>query len=246
MEIDQSKRISWVLFWTFWAIYLLASLGTLGMLFFDFGTVKENERQLLINSFLVETAIAISALFYSLFKLKKKEMPMPPAVTGASVSEGLEEKKYDVFIAAPMASFNNNEEYVKARNEVMKVYNALVDACQYKVYCALSNCETMDEFNAKNVSAIEDIDALKTSRIFIMILPRKMYSGVIFEAGYALSRKMFSVYFVEKRSDLPFMMQELPDIYEHVQAHAMNISHSYDCVAKMIRRDKHNLFKVGS
>ncbi len=242
MEINQSGRISWILFWTFWLIYLLASLGTLGMLFFDFGSVQVDERKLLIGSFLIETAVAIIALFYSLFKLKKRSTPSP----AQPISSSVENIKYDVFIAAPMASYENNNEYVAARIEVMKVYDALVEFCQYKVYCAVSDCKTMEEFNAKNVSANEDIQALKSSRIFIMILPRRLFSGVIFEAGYALARQMFSVYFVEKRADLPYMMQELSDIYPFIHSHAVDMSHGYDCIEKMIRRDRHNLFKVTS
>ncbi len=70
MKESQSNTISWILFWTFWAIYVLTCLGCLGMLFFGFGTVLENERGILINTFLVETAVAIFALYYSIFKLK--------------------------------------------------------------------------------------------------------------------------------------------------------------------------------
>ncbi|NSY32783.1 hypothetical protein DS891_04100 [Pseudoalteromonas sp. JC28] len=62
-----------VLFYTFWLIYLLSSLATLAMVFLDFGTVQADERELLINAFLVETAVAIFALFYSLFNLKNKK-----------------------------------------------------------------------------------------------------------------------------------------------------------------------------
>jgi len=71
MKEDQSISISLVLFWTFWSLFVLSALGTLGMLFFGFGTVQESERPLLISAFLVETAVAIGALFYSLFNLRK-------------------------------------------------------------------------------------------------------------------------------------------------------------------------------
>jgi hypothetical protein len=242
MDSDQSTRISWILFWTFWSIYILAALGTLGMLFFGFGTVHEDERQLLINSFLVETAVAIFSLFYSLFKLKQKTAKV--SEVEKVVVDHEKNKEFDVFIAAPMASYSNNEEYVAARREVMKVYNALINHCQYKVYCAVANCETMEEFNSKTVSASDDIQALETSRIFIMIFPRKLFSGVIFEAGYALARHMFSVYFVSKHHDLPYMMQEISDIYPFVHAHVVAIDDGYDGIANMIRTDKHKLFKI--
>ena len=65
----------WTLFLTFWAVYILSAAGTLGMLFLGFGTVLPSERSILIGAFLVESAVAMSALFYALFKLS------PPART---------------------------------------------------------------------------------------------------------------------------------------------------------------------
>jgi hypothetical protein len=70
--MDRSDRTTaFVLFWTFWAIYVLGAIGTLGMLFFGFGSVRDTERPTLTNAFLVETAVAIVALFYSLWRLRR-------------------------------------------------------------------------------------------------------------------------------------------------------------------------------
>ncbi|MCP5006002.1 MAG: hypothetical protein GY941_18995 [Planctomycetes bacterium] len=70
MKENQRISINLVLFWTFWGLFVLSALGTLGMLFFDFGTVQKSERPILVTAFLVETAGAIGALFYSRFKLR--------------------------------------------------------------------------------------------------------------------------------------------------------------------------------
>lgn len=66
----QTKNL---LLYVFLSIYVLTAIGTLAMLFLGFGAVKDSERQLLINTFLIESALAIGALFYSLWGLKKKE-----------------------------------------------------------------------------------------------------------------------------------------------------------------------------
>ena len=62
-----------LLLYVFLGIYVLTALGTLSMLFLGVGAVLDDERSLLINTFLVESAVAISALFYSLWGLKQKE-----------------------------------------------------------------------------------------------------------------------------------------------------------------------------
>ncbi len=67
----QKNTMRWVLFWTFWAIFTLTSIAVLAMIFFNFGNVQVGERSTLINTFIIETGVAIIALFYSIFKLTK-------------------------------------------------------------------------------------------------------------------------------------------------------------------------------
>jgi hypothetical protein len=66
----QTKNL---LLYVFLSIYVLTAIGTLAMLFLGVGAVRDDERQLLINTFLIESALAIGALFYSFWGLKKKE-----------------------------------------------------------------------------------------------------------------------------------------------------------------------------
>lgn len=76
MERKQKTAIGWILFLTFWCVFVLTCLGVLAMLFFNFGFVKPNERGILINTFLVQTAAAVGALFFSFFNLRKQQSPV--------------------------------------------------------------------------------------------------------------------------------------------------------------------------
>lgn len=71
MESKQKVVISWILFWTFWVIFVLSCLGTLAMLFLGFGEVQDTERATLINMLIGEVSVGLIALFYSVFNLKK-------------------------------------------------------------------------------------------------------------------------------------------------------------------------------
>lgn len=62
----------WILFWVFVALFVVIVLGTLGAVFFGFGNLTESERSTLFNIFLVEIGVAVVALFYSIFGLKKR------------------------------------------------------------------------------------------------------------------------------------------------------------------------------
>lgn len=67
------KQAKTVLFYLFVGVYGLTALGTLAMLFFGFGEVQPSERSILISSFLVETAIAIGALFYTVWGINSRD-----------------------------------------------------------------------------------------------------------------------------------------------------------------------------
>lgn len=150
---------------------------------------------------------------------------------------------YDIFLAAPMAGCDNNDQYVAMRREVMKVFNALKTYCGYKVYCAVEECETMDKFNAMDLSAIKDLSAIRESRCFVMLYPARLPSSVIFEAGYALALKKFSTYFVARHEDLPFMLRELGQVSNNVHLHEEStMEANFDSIESRIRIDKTTLF----
>jgi len=69
---SQEDRMKWVMFYVFLGLFVLAVLGTLGMVFLGFGTPTEEERSLLVKALIGEIAAAVVALFYSLFNLKGK------------------------------------------------------------------------------------------------------------------------------------------------------------------------------
>jgi hypothetical protein len=72
MKQDQEEKMKWIMFYVFLGLFVLAVLGTLGMVFFGFGTPTPDERSLMVKAFIGEIAAAVVALFYSLFKLKPK------------------------------------------------------------------------------------------------------------------------------------------------------------------------------
>ena len=107
----QNQKIGNLLFITFWLVYVLTAVGTLAMLFLGFGTVQDSERSILINTFLVESAVAIFALFYSVFGLKKGGLP-------SKTDQGNIEK---------IKSF---EQEIKAKTETIKKLNDELDELQ--------------------------------------------------------------------------------------------------------------------
>tara|TARA_R110002012_G_scaffold321631_1_gene550234 strand:+ start:63 stop:824 length:762 start_codon:yes stop_codon:yes gene_type:complete len=68
-----NDKMKWILFTVFMILFVLAVLGTLGVVFFGFGTPTDGERELLVTGLILEIAACVIALFYSIFGLKKTE-----------------------------------------------------------------------------------------------------------------------------------------------------------------------------
>jgi predicted membrane-bound spermidine synthase len=69
--LKDDEKLNTILLWIILSIFVLAALGTMSMLFLGIGDVREDERLILIYTFLIEVGGATASLFYSQFKISK-------------------------------------------------------------------------------------------------------------------------------------------------------------------------------
>ncbi len=118
--------------------------------------------------------------------------------------------RFDLFLATPMAALNDEKAYTKQRQDVATVSGAFRDACGFKsIFFAGQNIATIAEFDPENLSLDDDLAALESSRFFALLLPEKLPSSALFEAGIAIALRKPSAYFVPSRSVLPFLMKQV-------------------------------------
>jgi hypothetical protein len=130
---------------------------------------------------------------------------LPVQAVDASASGSV----YEVFLACPMAGFEDDERYREYRAQVMGVKQTLRTFCGIeKIYFPADEIPTMGDFGKNYIATRIELEALRSSRIFLMIYPEHMVSSVLFEAGYALGIDKLSIYFA-RTDQLPFLMQEL-------------------------------------
>jgi hypothetical protein len=122
-----------------------------------------------------------------------------------------EDGSCEIFLSAPMSSLEEAE-YNALVDDLTLIDEALKERCEFEdVYCAAISAR--EQFTAPKLAARFDIQTVMTSRAFILILPEKTPSSVIFEAGIAFARGMRSLYFVPRRAELPFLMSELDEVF---------------------------------
>jgi hypothetical protein len=147
--------------------------------------------------------------------------------------------RHEVFLAVPMASVNDAD-YDLVRNEAIEVVKALEEKCgENCVFYAGRELASKLDFEAADLSAQADLDAIAASRYFVMLLPKKVASSVLFEAGVAVALRKPSLYFVRERDDLPFLMQQVEQAFPWVKL--------YECatlseVTRLVRKHGKALF----
>jgi hypothetical protein len=149
--------------------------------------------------------------------------------------------RHEVFLAVPMASVDDAD-YELVRNEAIELVKALEEKCgENCVFYAGREIASKLEFEAADLSAQADLEAIAASRYFVMLLPKKVASSVLFEAGVAVALRKPSLYFVRDRDDLPFLMQQVEQAFAWVKL--------YECatlpdVTRLVRKHGKALFPL--
>jgi hypothetical protein len=151
--------------------------------------------------------------------------------------------KYDVFLAAPMAGIETDEEYQAIRSLCLEVLALMRSHCGVATYYFVGEkLETKAQFESFDVAAEMDFDAIGASRDFVLIYPRKVASSVLAEAGFALARGIPLTLFARDADDLPYLLRQggLPrDRYPEVHVRPYETPEK---LKQIIRNDGANLF----
>ena len=115
---------------------------------------------------------------------------------------------YDLFIAAPMASYRNDRNRIEQREDILKIKGAFTSYCGFtKVFYAGENITTQHEFDEGFRALRKNFKILRRSHRFVMIFPEKLPSSTLVETGMALALGKKNVWFVRQGVDLPYILR---------------------------------------
>ena len=147
------------------------------------------------------------------------------------------ESEYDLFISSPMTSLleDEYESFQKYINE--EIIETLEETKRFhKIYYAGRKFENLYQVDPSSISVKKDLEALRTSKYYVLIHQKTVNSSVLIEAGYALALRKQSFYFVQEISHLPYMLREAPQSYTNVKIY---IYSSKDHLKTLIERYLH-------
>jgi len=177
-------------------------VGTLLIILSAFGQVPIGSTVLQIKGQawqIVLAAIGVCLLVTGLV-LVLREIRIPPV-------------SLDVFLAYPMAAWDDPTTFQHERGNALQVIEALRGHTGIKsIYFAGQKITSIAEFEEHDVAAEIDLKGIDECKYFVMVFPEKLVSSVLFEAGYALAKRKPAIYFVRDQTHLPFIMRNISSL----------------------------------
>lgn len=127
------------------------------------------------------------------------------------ISTSFQLYKYDVFLASAMAGLDSEAKYESYKADALAIEQALAKACGFHSVFYAGRDLSWKQFESASLSLEEDVEAIRRSRLFLLMYPERIVSSVLFEAGLALAFGKPAVYFVRDRHNLPFLMAQAGD-----------------------------------
>ena len=134
-------------------------------------------------------------------------------------------KAYDLFVSAPMASFNTDGEFQASRNAVFDIVRNIKKQCKFdSVFYAGDEIESQKDFESEDLSVVEDYDACFRSKYFVLIYPLKIATSALIELGWAMALKKPIIIFAKNRVDLPFLARNADSVFSNLRIYEYKTS----------------------
>lgn len=151
----------------------------------------------------------------------------------------IEKKEYDIFISAPMTSFNSDK-YEEIHKLSEGVYDAIINHTNVeKIYSGLLKFKNINDIEDETAAAKNDFQKISSSNKFILIYPEKIVTSCLVEIGYAICLNLPCILFVRDRNDLPYNLKELGQIKNNVLIYIYSDTNS---IKNIIRKRGNDIF----
>jgi hypothetical protein len=145
--------------------------------------------------------------------------------------------RYDVFISSPLAGLSGDKAIREHHDRIVPLVSYLENELRFRVFWAGQRIRCVADFEAPDISARDDVEAIKDSKYFLLLYPEKVVSSVLFEAGIALRCCLGSIYIAQSKTHLPFLMCSASAAFDNVRTYeAANLEDTLKLVKKHGRR----------
>jgi hypothetical protein len=125
--------------------------------------------------------------------------------------------KYDVFISSPIASLDNEEQYMNSKDNIENLKLTLSDCDAKRIFYVGDKIKNFGEFSEKDISLKTDYNSISSSKHFIFLYPHNIATSALVEIGFAISKGLSILIFTKDKKILPFILQQADTTYNNIK-----------------------------
>lgn len=115
-----------------------------------------------------------------------------------------------LFIATPISTFSDPEEYNAYKKTVVKLVSTLRE--KHVVSCEIDEIESEAQYDSPKDSFNKDYSAISKCDTFILHYPSPSPTSALIELGFAIALNKMIIIITPNRSKLPYLVQTLDEV----------------------------------
>ena len=116
----------------------------------------------------------------------------------------------NVFLATPISTFREHDEFLKYRKSVVKLVSILRK--EHSVTCELDEIGGKVGYDSPEDSFTKDFSAIKESDCFILHYPNPLPTSALIELGFAIALEKKVIIVTPDKQQLPYLVQSIEKV----------------------------------
>lgn len=119
-----------------------------------------------------------------------------------------------IFVATPIAGFQDETQMAEYRKSLLPFFNSIKQ--HHDVYAEIIRIRSQNDYDSPEDSAKIDFQLINKCDVFILHYPHKITTSALIELGYAIALNKKVIIVVDKLETLPFIGRGLPNVCDNV------------------------------
>lgn len=158
--------------------------------------------------------------------------------------ENVYEKKR-LYLACPMASLDDEDQYKSIRDTVQRIKAELVANCKIpaqKIYAPALVIESQDRFDGSEKAIAENFAIMKRAEFYVCLYEKSVATSMIAEIGYCIALKKNIVIFQKAGVKLPYILQDSNNALPFVKIYKYKTA---DEIIDILKKNKDRVLRIG-
>lgn len=150
-----------------------------------------------------------------------------------------------VYLACPMASLDDEEQYQSVKRTVQHIKNALIANCKIparKIYAPALAIDSQDRFDGNEKAITDNFAVMKRTEFYVCLFTKNVATSMIAEIGYCIALKKNIIIFQKVGVDLPYILQDSNNALPFVKIYRYRTANE---IIEIFKKNKNRVLEIG-